>query len=129
MRRLQDVALQQEREKLQQQQVAWTQEKQLMEKELRLHAEKVRIPKVCPPLRLPLTLPVWVLLQVIHVLALEAELSGVALKLRWSEEDKTRLLGESEEQRNKVSRLLLRFFTWGTEDTTEAQPTRDSLVM
>lgn len=41
VRRLQDVALQQEREKLQQH-AAWTQEKQLMEKELSLHKEKVR---------------------------------------------------------------------------------------
>lgn len=42
MRRLQDVALQQEREKLQQH-AAWTQEKQLMEKELSLHKEKVSL--------------------------------------------------------------------------------------
>lgn len=46
VRRLQDAALQQEREKLQQH-VAWTQEKQLMEKELGLHKEKVRHATKC----------------------------------------------------------------------------------
>lgn len=46
VRRLQDAALQQEREKLQQH-VAWTQEKQLMEKELGLHKEKVRRTTKC----------------------------------------------------------------------------------
>lgn len=63
-------------------------------------------PPLCPTYSARL-----VLFQLIHVSALEAELSSVMLKLQWSEEDKTRLLGESEEQRNKVTRLLLRFFT------------------
>lgn len=121
MRRLQDVALQQEREKMQHE-VAWTQEKQLMEKELRLHTEKVCICKSA--LRsVPLILPVLVLFQLIHVSALEAELSGVTLKLQWSEEDKTRLLGESEEQRNKVTRLLLRFFTRSRQSCLWGQKT------
>lgn len=40
MRRLQDAALQQEREKLQQQ-AAWTQERQLLERELHCSKEKV----------------------------------------------------------------------------------------
>lgn len=40
MRRLQDAALQQEREKLQQQAV-WTQERQLLERELQSYKEKV----------------------------------------------------------------------------------------
>uniref|UniRef100_H2SR77 Ninein-like n=1 Tax=Takifugu rubripes TaxID=31033 RepID=H2SR77_TAKRU len=81
VRRLQDAALQQEREKLQQH-VAWTQEKQLMEKELGLHREKL-----------------------VHVSALEAEISSMTLKLQWSEDDKTRLLRETEEQSNKVVEL------------------------
>lgn len=44
-----------------------------------------------------------VLLQLVHVSALEAEISSMTLKLQWSEDDKTRLLRETEEQSNKVT--------------------------
>ncbi|XP_070832916.1 ninein-like protein isoform X6 [Chaetodon trifascialis] len=81
VRRLQDVAMQQEREKLQQQ-AAWTQEKQLLERELGSYKEKLgRLPE------------------------LEAELSGVTLKLQWLEEDKSKLLREADDRNNKVEKL------------------------
>lgn len=50
-----------------------------------------------------LILPTFVFFQLIHVSALEAELSSMTLKLQWSEDDKTRLLRETEEQSNKVT--------------------------
>ncbi|XP_041802842.1 ninein-like protein isoform X2 [Chelmon rostratus] len=81
VRRLQDAALQQEREKAQQQ-AAWTQEKQLLERELSSYKEKLS--------RLP---------------ELEAELSGVALKLQWLEEDKSKLLREADDRNHKVEKL------------------------
>ncbi|XP_076599235.1 ninein-like protein isoform X4 [Chaetodon auriga] len=81
VRRLQDAAMQQEREKLQQQ-AAWTQEKQLLERELGSYKEKLgRLPE------------------------LEAELSGVTLKLQWLEEDKSKLLREADDRNNKVEKL------------------------
>ncbi|CAG05094.1 unnamed protein product [Tetraodon nigroviridis] len=99
VRRLQDAALQHEREKLQQH-VAWTQEKQLMEQELSLHKEKVGR-RVTP---------------LVHVSALEAELSSMALKLQWSEDDKTRLQRETEEQSNKVDARRVPSQTGSTAD-------------
>lgn len=51
----------------------------------------------------------FVLFQLIRVSALEAELSSMTLKLQWSEDDKTRLLRETEEQSNKVTSLKLNF--------------------
>lgn len=50
-----------------------------------------------------------VLLQLVHVSALEAEISSMTLKLQWSEDDKTRLLRETEEQSNKVTSLKIKF--------------------
>lgn len=50
-----------------------------------------------------LILPMFVFFQLIHVSALEAELSNMTLKLQWSEDDKTRLLRETEEQSSKVT--------------------------
>lgn len=81
VRRLQDAALQHEREKLQLQ-ASWTQEKQLLEAELSTSKEKLE--------RQPV---------------LEAELSAVTLKLRWVEEDKTKLLRDADERNTKVEKL------------------------
>lgn len=53
-----------------------------------------------------LILPMFVFFQLIHVSALEAELSSMTLKLQWSEDDKTRLQREAEEQRNKVEATI-----------------------
>ncbi|XP_026045806.1 ninein-like protein isoform X5 [Astatotilapia calliptera] len=75
VRRLQDAALQHEREKLQLQ-ASWTQEKQLLEAELSTSKEK-----------------------------LEAELSAVTLKLQWVEEDKAKLLRDADERNTKVEKL------------------------
>ncbi|XP_073338292.1 ninein-like protein isoform X2 [Pagrus major] len=81
VRRLQDAALQQEREKMQQQ-AAWTQERQLLERELSCCKEKVG-----------------------RLSELEAELSSVTLKLQWLEEDKSKLLREADDRNNKVEKL------------------------
>ncbi|XP_030296914.1 LOW QUALITY PROTEIN: ninein-like protein [Sparus aurata] len=81
VRRLQDAALQQEREKMQQQ-AAWTQETQLLERELSCCKEKVG-----------------------RLSELEAELSSVTLKLQWLEADKSKLLREAEDRNNKVEKL------------------------
>ncbi|KAF7652016.1 hypothetical protein LDENG_00102640 [Lucifuga dentata] len=78
VRRLQDAAVQQEREKLQQQ-AAWQQEKHLMEKELNGCKEKMA-----------------------RLSELEAELSGVTLKQQWLEDDKTKLLREADDRKHKV---------------------------
>ncbi|KAM4591807.1 ninein-like protein isoform 2-T2 [Odontesthes bonariensis] len=75
-RRLQDAVTQHEREKLQRQ-AAWTQERQLLEAELCSTKEE-----------------------------LEAELSGVSLKLQWTEEDKERLRRDGEERNRKVEQQL-----------------------
>uniref|UniRef100_A0A8C4NR43 EF-hand domain-containing protein n=1 Tax=Dicentrarchus labrax TaxID=13489 RepID=A0A8C4NR43_DICLA len=81
VRRLQDAAVQQEREKLQQQAV-WTQERQLLERELQSYKEKLaRLSEV------------------------EAELSSVTLKLQWLEEDKSKLLREADDRNKKVEKL------------------------
>lgn len=83
-----------------------------MEKELGLHREKVRHATNCAIVavaalesatRLSLCPRTAVLLQLVHVSALEAEISSMTLKLQWSEDDKTRLLRETEEQSNKVT--------------------------
>lgn len=56
-----------------------------------------------------------VLLQLVHVSALEAEISSMTLKLQWSEDDKTRLLRETEEQSNKVtSQTEVKIFLQGS---------------
>nr|XP_024660464.1 ninein-like protein isoform X2 [Maylandia zebra] len=81
VRRLQDAALQHEREKLQLQ-ASWTQEKQLLEAELSTSKEKLE--------RQPV---------------LEAELSAVTLKLQWVEEDKAKLLRDADERNTKVEKL------------------------
>ncbi|KAM9345492.1 ninein-like protein [Symphorus nematophorus] len=81
VRRLQEAALQQEREKLQQQ-AAWTQERQLLEREVASYKEKLgRLSEV------------------------EAELSSVTLKLQWLEEDKTKLLRDADDRNTKVEKL------------------------
>ncbi|XP_070771860.1 ninein-like protein [Enoplosus armatus] len=81
VRQLQDAALQQQREKLQQQAV-WTHERQLLDRELSSYKQKLgRLPE------------------------LEAELSGVTLKLQWLEEDKAKLLREANDRNNKVEKL------------------------
>ncbi|XP_027131293.1 ninein-like protein isoform X3 [Larimichthys crocea] len=81
VRRLQDAAMQHEREKLQQQ-AAWTQEKQLMERELSSYKEKLG-----------------------RLSELEAELSTVTLKLQWLEDDKSKLLRDADDRNNKVEKL------------------------
>ncbi|XP_035847892.1 ninein-like protein isoform X2 [Sander lucioperca] len=81
VRQLQDAALQQEREKLQLQAV-WTQERQLLERELSTFKEKLG-----------------------RLSALEAELSGATLKLQRLEEDKSKLLREADDRNNKVEKL------------------------
>ncbi|KAL7383093.1 hypothetical protein ABVT39_004747 [Epinephelus coioides] len=81
VRRLQDAALQQDREKLQQQ-AAWTQERQLLETELSSYRDKLG-----------------------RHAELEAELSSVTLKLQWVEEDKSKLLREADDRNNKVEKL------------------------
>ncbi|KAM8738035.1 ninein-like protein isoform 4-T4 [Acanthopagrus schlegelii] len=81
VRRLQDAALQQERERIQQQ-AAWTQERQLLERELSCCKEKVG-----------------------RLSELEAELSSVTLKLQWLEADKSKLLREADDRNNKVEKL------------------------
>ncbi|XP_070696599.1 ninein-like protein [Pempheris klunzingeri] len=81
VRQMQDAALQQEREKLQQQ-AAWTQERQLLERELQSCKERLG-----------------------RLSELEAELSTVTLKLQWLEEDKTKLLREADDRNNKVEKL------------------------
>ncbi|XP_039889677.1 ninein-like protein isoform X6 [Simochromis diagramma] len=81
VRRLQDAALQHEREMLQLQ-ASWTQEKQLLEAELSTSKEKLE--------RQPV---------------LEAELSAVTLKLQWVEEDKAKLLRDADERNTKVEKL------------------------
>ncbi|KAG8000409.1 Ninein-like protein [Nibea albiflora] len=80
VRRLQDAAMQHEREKLQQQ-AAWTQEKQLMERELSSYKEKL-----------------------VRLSELEAELSTITLKLQWLEDDKSKLLRDADDRNNKVRR-------------------------
>ncbi|XP_026165109.1 ninein-like protein isoform X2 [Mastacembelus armatus] len=81
VRRLQDAAVQQEREKLQQQ-AAWMQERQLLDRELSSYKDKLG-----------------------RRSELEAELSTVTLKQQWLEEDKAKLLREAEDRNNKVEKL------------------------
>lgn len=81
VRQLQDAAVQQEREKLQQQ-AAWMQERQLLDRELSSYKDKLG-----------------------RRSELEAELSTVTLKQQWLEEDKARLLREAEDRNNKVEKL------------------------
>ncbi|XP_050932487.1 LOW QUALITY PROTEIN: ninein-like protein [Lates calcarifer] len=81
VRRLQDAALQQEREK-QQLQASWTQERQLLETELSCYKDKLG-----------------------RLSELEAELSSVTLKQQWLEEDKAKLLREAEARNDKVEKL------------------------
>ncbi|KAG7999654.1 Ninein-like protein [Nibea albiflora] len=81
VRRLQDAAMQHEREKLQQQ-AAWTQEKQLMERELSSYKEKL-----------------------VRLSELEAELSTITLKLQWLEDDKSKLLRDADDRNNKMEKL------------------------
>lgn len=68
---------------------------------------------ICP---LRLILPPLVFPQLVHVSALEAELSSMALKLQWSEDDKTRLQRETEEQSNKVDARRVPSQTGSTAD-------------
>lgn len=81
VRRLQDAALQQQRETLQQQ-AAWTQERQLLQSELGSYKDKLG-----------------------GLSALEAELSSVTLKLRWLEDDKAKLLRDADDRNKKVEKL------------------------
>ncbi|XP_076018779.1 ninein-like protein isoform X2 [Genypterus blacodes] len=81
VRQLQDAAMQQEREKLQKQ-GAWHQEHHLLEKELNNSKEKLG-----------------------RLSELEAELSGVALKQQWLEDDKAKLLKEADQRNQKVEKL------------------------
>ncbi|XP_023264352.1 ninein-like protein isoform X2 [Seriola lalandi dorsalis] len=81
VRRLQDAAMQQDREKLQQQ-TAWTQERQLLETELSCCRDKLH-----------------------RLSEVEAELSTVTLKLQWLGDDKAKLLREADERNNKVENL------------------------
>ncbi|CAJ1067039.1 ninein-like protein isoform X3 [Xyrichtys novacula] len=81
VRRLQDAAGQQERERMQEQ-VVWTQERQQMERDLQSYREKLgRLSEV------------------------EAELSNMTLKRQWLEDDKNRLQREADERNNKVEKL------------------------
>ncbi|XP_060896449.1 ninein-like protein isoform X3 [Labrus mixtus] len=81
VRRLQDAAIQQEREKLLQQ-TSWMQERQLLERELHSCKEKLG-----------------------RLSELEAELSGVTSKLQRLEEDKAKLLRDADDRNNKVEKL------------------------
>ncbi|XP_069394153.1 ninein-like protein isoform X2 [Paralichthys olivaceus] len=81
VRRLQEAATQQGREKIQQQ-TSWTQERHLLEKELNSCKDKLG-----------------------RLSELEAELSAVTLKLQWSEEDKAKLLREADDRNHKVEKL------------------------
>ncbi|XP_029927171.1 ninein-like protein [Myripristis murdjan] len=91
VRRLQEAAVQQEREKLQQQ-AAWQQEKQLLDRELTSCKEKLG-----------------------RLSELEAELSGVTLRQQWLEEDKARLLREADERNHKVEKLQESLFALDSE--------------
>ncbi|XP_030604233.1 ninein-like protein isoform X1 [Archocentrus centrarchus] len=91
VRRLQDEALQHEREKLQSQ-ASWTQEKQLLEKELSTSKKKLE-----------------------SQAALEAELSSVTLKLQWAEEDKAKLLRDVDDRNTKVEKLQQSLFSLESE--------------
>ncbi|KAF0027914.1 hypothetical protein F2P81_020655 [Scophthalmus maximus] len=79
VRRLQEAATQQGREKLQQQ-TSWSQEKQLIETELSSYKE-----------------------QLVRLAGLEEELSTVTFKLQRSEEDKVKLLREADARNDKVT--------------------------
>ncbi|XP_030012598.1 ninein-like protein isoform X5 [Sphaeramia orbicularis] len=81
MRQLQDAAVQQEREKVRQQTV-WTQEKQLLEREISSYKGKVG-----------------------RLSELEAELSSMTLKQQWLEDDKVKLMRDAEDKLNKVEQL------------------------
>ncbi|XP_029131422.1 ninein-like protein isoform X2 [Labrus bergylta] len=81
VRRLQDAAIQQEREKLLQQ-TSWMQERQLLERELHSCKEKLG-----------------------RLSELEAELSSVTSKLQRLEEDKAKLLRDADDRNNKVEKL------------------------
>ncbi|KAK9541105.1 hypothetical protein VZT92_001176 [Zoarces viviparus] len=81
VRQLQGAALQQEKEKLQQEAV-WTQERELLDRQISCYQEKVTA-----------------------LSCLEAELSAVKVKLQSLEEEKDKLLREAEEQNNKVEAL------------------------
>lgn len=66
------------------------------------------------------------LFQLVHGAALEAEISSLTLKLQWSEDDKMRLLRETEEQSNKVksqteAKILLPPFILLFAETTVSQ--------
>ncbi|XP_051815984.1 ninein-like protein isoform X42 [Acanthochromis polyacanthus] len=91
VRRLQDAALQQERETLQQQNI-WTQEKQLLQKELSCCKEKLS-----------------------RQADVEAELSSANLKLQWLEEDKDKLLRDAEDRNTKVEKLQQRLLSLESE--------------
>lgn len=105
VRRLQDAALQHEREKLQLQ-ASWTQEKQLLEAELSASKEKVggsELKLQDPSSEVKKDTHLAVLYsQLERQPVLEAELSAVTLKLRWVEEDKTKLLRDADERNTKV---------------------------
>ncbi|XP_035029185.2 ninein-like protein isoform X2 [Hippoglossus stenolepis] len=91
VRRLQEAATQQEREKLQQQ-TSWTQERHLLEKELNSCKDKLG-----------------------RLSGLEAELSAVTLKLQWLEEDKAKLLRDADDRNHKVEKLHQSLLTLESE--------------
>ncbi|XP_062256652.1 ninein-like protein isoform X6 [Platichthys flesus] len=91
VRRLQEAATQQEREKLQQQ-TSWTQERHLLDKELNSCKDKLG-----------------------GLSELEAELSAVTLKLHWSEEDKVKLLMDADDRSHKVEKLQQSLVTLESE--------------
>ncbi|XP_034465054.1 ninein-like protein isoform X3 [Hippoglossus hippoglossus] len=91
VRRLQEAATQQEREKLQQQ-TSWTQERHLLEKELNSCKDKLG-----------------------RLSELEAELSAETLKLQWLEEDKAKLLRDADDRNHKVEKLHQSLLTLESE--------------
>ncbi|AWP14742.1 putative ninein-like protein-like [Scophthalmus maximus] len=98
VRRLQEAATQQGREKLQQQ-TSWSQEKQLIETELSSYKE-----------------------QLVRLAGLEEELSTVTFKLQRSEEDKVKLLREADARNDKVAfALALHSGAVGVEKLGHAQ--------
>ncbi|CAB1416018.1 unnamed protein product [Pleuronectes platessa] len=99
VRRLQEAAAQQEREKLQLQ-TSWTQERHLLEEELNSCKHKLG-----------------------GLSELEAELSAVTLKLQWSEEDKSKLLQDADDRSHEVEKLQQSLLTL----ESEAEPLRSQL--
>ncbi|XP_029376630.1 ninein-like protein isoform X2 [Echeneis naucrates] len=81
IRQLQDTVMQQEKEKLQQQAV-WTQERQVLERQLSSCKDKLS-----------------------HLSEVETELKSVILRQKWLEEDKAKLLREADDRNNKVEKL------------------------